>query len=143
MSKANAVAAEGEGKSETPARASKADPVDVAIGRRVRRFRTARGLSQTELGTAINVTFQQIQKYEAGTNRIAASTLLRIASALGVEPTDLLSGTVAPLQTGNDNARPSLLSTPGAEALLTAYAKLESDSLRRALLALVREMSGR
>ena len=135
-------AAEGVAELEAPVRVGKTDPVDAVIGRRVRRIRTARGMSQTELGTAINVTFQQIQKYEAGTNRIAASTLLRIAGALEVDPTDLLTSTVTPLHKSEDNARPSLLSTPGAEALLDAYAKLGSDALRRAVLSLVREMNG-
>lgn len=124
-----------------PAHPGKTDPVDVLIGRRVRRLRVARGLSQTELGQAINVTFQQIQKYEAGTNRIAASTLLRIARALDVAPVELLTGDGLPVAL-DPAARPSLLSTPGAEALLAAYARLGSENLRRAVLSLVREMNG-
>lgn len=122
-------------------RAGKVDPLDVQIGRRVRRLRAARGLSQTELGAAISVTFQQIQKYEAGTNRIAASTLVRIADALDVSPDELLSGE-ASLPDGAADVRPSLLATPGAEALLIGYAKLGSETLRRAVLSLVREMNG-
>lgn len=124
-----------------PARAGKTDPVDMLIGRRVRRLRAARGLSQTELGQAIDVTFQQIQKYEAGTNRIAASTLLRIAEALDVAPAELLTGDALPTAV-DPEARPSLLSIPGAEALLAAYAKLGSETLRRAVLSLLREMNG-
>ena len=124
----------------TPPRAGRADPIDVLIGRRVRRLRVARGLSQTELGNAISVTFQQIQKYEAGTNRIAASTLVRIAAVLDVAPDELLSGDV-PMAV-DAAVRPSLLATPGAEALLAAYAKLGSATQRRAVLALVRELAG-
>lgn len=116
------------------------DTLDMLIGRRVRRLRAARGLSQTELGQAINVTFQQIQKYESGANRIAASTLVGIARALDVAPNELLMGDTA-LPAGA--ASPSvLLTTPGADALLAAYAKLGSETLRRAVLALVREMNG-
>ena len=127
--------------SATPLRVAKVDPLDVLIGRRVRRLRAARGLSQTELGNAINVTFQQIQKYEAGTNRIAASTLVRIAVALDVAPDELLTGQTTAFA-GDAAARPSLLSTPGAEALLAGYARLGSETLRRAVLSLVREMNG-
>ena len=122
-------------------RVAKADPLDVLIGRRVRRLRIARGCSQSELGIAINVTFQQIQKYEAGTNRIAASTLVRIAAVLDVAPDELLTGR-APALANDPGLRPSLLSTPGAEALLVAYARLGSETLRRAVLSLVREMNG-
>ena len=127
--------------SAAPPRVARIDPLDVLIGRRVRRLRAARGLSQTELGNAINVTFQQIQKYEAGTNRIAASTLVRIAAALDVAPDELLTGET-PALSDSPALRPSLLSTPGAEALLLGYAKLGSETLRRAVLSLVREMNG-
>jgi transcriptional regulator with XRE-family HTH domain len=140
MDEAQAIAAEAAAGAALSPRAGRSDPLDILIGGRVRRLRVARGLSQTELGAAINVTFQQIQKYEAGTNRIAASTLVRIADALDVAPDELLSGGAA--LTIEPDARPSLLATPGAEALLTGYAKLGSETLRRAVLSLVREMSG-
>lgn len=127
--------------SATPPRIAKVDPLDVVIGRRVRRLRAARGLSQTELGNAVNVTFQQIQKYEGGTNRIAASTLVRIAAALDVAIDELLTDRARKIE--EDAAvRPSLLATPGAEALLVGYARLGSERLRRAVLSLVRELSG-
>lgn len=127
--------------SATPPRIAKVDPLDVLIGRRVRRLRAARGLSQSELGNAINVTFQQIQKYEGGTNRIAASTLVRIAAALDVATEELLTDG-APKVADVAAARPSLLATPGAEALLVGYARLGSESMRRAVLSLVRELNG-
>ena len=127
--------------SAPPPRVGNADPLDVLIGRRVRRLRAARGLSQTELGNAVNVTFQQIQKYEGGTNRIAASTLVRIAAALDVSTDELLTDRT-PMFAEDAALRPSLLSTPGAEALLVGYARLGSETLRRAVLSLVRELSG-
>ncbi|WP_135505142.1 helix-turn-helix domain-containing protein [Roseovarius aestuariivivens] len=58
--------------------------IDQAIGARIRTFRKALGLSQKDLAERIGVTFQQVQKYESGTNRIAASRLWRIADTLGV-----------------------------------------------------------
>lgn len=58
------------------------DEIDRRIGRNIRRLRKARRLSQTRLGMALGVTFQQIQKYESGANRISASALFRLAQAL-------------------------------------------------------------
>ena len=60
------------------------DPIDKYVGGRVRARRVGLRLSQSKLGGAIDVTFQQVQKYENGTNRIGASNLFKIARALGV-----------------------------------------------------------
>ena len=61
------------------------DPIDKYVGSRVRARRVGLRLSQTKLGEAIDVTFQQVQKYENGTNRIGASNLYKIAKALSVD----------------------------------------------------------
>lgn len=58
--------------------------LELYIGSAIRDFRKRSGMSQEKLGAAVNVTFQQIQKYEKGTNRVAASRLHDIAGALGV-----------------------------------------------------------
>lgn len=60
------------------------DPVDAHVGARMREERINAGVTQAELGTAIGVTFQQIQKYEKGANRISASMIVRVAKTLGV-----------------------------------------------------------
>lgn len=62
------------------------DPIDVAVGRRVRSLRESRGLNQSELGRALGLTFQQVQKYESGKNRISCSKLVGISKALSVTP---------------------------------------------------------
>ena len=62
----------------------KPDALDTLIGQRLKERRHALGLSQARLGKAIGVSFQQVQKYERGKNRIAASTLYHIAHELGV-----------------------------------------------------------
>lgn len=67
-----------------------ADPVDVYIGQRLRAERIAREMTQTELGVALNVSFQQIQKYERGNNRISASMLVKAAEAFGLSVAELL-----------------------------------------------------
>lgn len=61
------------------------DPIDKYVGARVRGRRLGLRLSQTKLGEAIGVTFQQVQKYENGTNRIGASNLFKISKTLGVD----------------------------------------------------------
>ena len=58
--------------------------IDMAVGTRIRTYRKALGMSQTELAERIGVRFQQIQKYENGSNRVAASRLWKIADALGI-----------------------------------------------------------
>ncbi len=64
------------------------DPVDLFVGERLRAARLTRGLSQAKLGEAMKVTFQQVQKYERGANRISASMLVRAGKALGVPVVD-------------------------------------------------------
>ncbi len=59
-------------------------PVDVHVGARVRQRRTLLGMNQTKLGQAIGLTFQQVQKYERGTNRISASRLFELSQVLDV-----------------------------------------------------------
>ena len=61
------------------------DPIDRYVGSKVRARRVGIRLSQTKLGEAIGVTFQQVQKYENGTNRVGASNLFKIAKTLGVD----------------------------------------------------------
>ena len=59
-------------------------PTDIAVGKRVREFRIRRGMSQVALGEALDVSFQQVQKYENGANRMGASRLAQICTALDV-----------------------------------------------------------
>lgn len=65
---------------------------DIKIGARLHEIRKAAGFSQESLGKAVSVTFQQIQKYEKGTNRISVSRLLELCTAIGCEPMDIISG---------------------------------------------------
>ncbi|MFJ6023534.1 helix-turn-helix domain-containing protein [Brevundimonas sp. NPDC092305] len=97
---------------------------DNEVGARIRDFRKQAGMTQTELATAAGVTFQQIQKYERGTNRVAASRLALIAKALGVEAALLLGGGAA-----SDLA-------PGEQQLVNHYRQLTSEqqALARSML---------
>ncbi|MEQ8450011.1 MAG: helix-turn-helix transcriptional regulator [Nitratireductor sp.] len=69
-----------------------AHPVDKAVGARVRELRIRAGVSQVELGRALGVSFQQIQKYEKGSNRMGASRLVQVSNALGVTVETLFDG---------------------------------------------------
>lgn len=64
---------------------TKPSPVDRRIGTAIRKARRAADLSQTELGDRIGKTYQQVQKYEAGTNRVSLSTFLKVAEVLGIQ----------------------------------------------------------
>ena len=70
------------------------DPIDRHVGTRIRGRRVGLRISQTKLGQSIGVTFQQIQKYESGTNRVGASNLFKIAKALGVEVAFFFEGVI-------------------------------------------------
>ena len=115
--------------------------LDVAIGLRIRERRRKVGLSQQALAEAIGVTFQQVQKYERGTNRISFSRLVEVADTLTCRLGDLTEGldqNHAPEALGQLNA---LLALDGAMAMLEAYAAVPSKALRRALVAHARVLS--
>jgi transcriptional regulator with XRE-family HTH domain len=82
------------------------NPIDSLVGARIRLLRKRRKMSQEQLGKAIGVTFQQIQKYENGKNRVGASRLHRVAIALDVPITELFDGSGEP---GSKLRRPSHL----------------------------------
>ena len=106
---------------------------DVEIGHRIRVQRLANGMSQTELANACGVTFQQIQKYEKGANRVGGSRLQRIADALGVAPALFFSTSEAGQNSVLSSEIAELLINPGAIHLLRNYAKLPPQQ-RSALL---------
>lgn len=70
----------------------RAEPIDTHVGQRLRLLRKERGLAQTALAARVGVTFQQLQKYETGKNRLSASRLYRLASVLGVDVSAFFDG---------------------------------------------------
>ncbi len=116
------------------------DPIDVAVGLRLRTLRKSRSMSQEQLGRSLGITFQQIQKYERGTNRISASMLVKAARALSVAPTQLLPDEGDP--TPRSPAILTLLAQMrGVEELVETYARIKSPRLRRAVLQLSRSLA--
>lgn len=77
-------------------------PTDVHVGRRVREARATKSMSQEQLGNILGVSFQQVQKYEKGTNRIGSSRLWDIARALDVPVSYFFEG----IEEGGENDRP-------------------------------------
>jgi len=121
------------------------DPRDADIGKRVRTLRLQRGLSQTELGALINVTFQQVQKYEKGTNRISAGRLQRIAEVLSVPVSFFFAGFDEKPKTSTAQVMDlefSFLQTEGALRLARAYARIKQPSVRLQLLRLTEAIAG-
>src|ERR1700716_926711 len=93
------------------------DPLDVMVGAKIRIFRIHRRVSQTDLAELIGATFQQVQKYEKGMNRVGASRLSRIATVLGVSIGELFESPGDKLATSPFR----LLAEPGALRLLKSY----------------------
>jgi transcriptional regulator with XRE-family HTH domain len=123
------------------------DPVDIEVGHRIRIERLARGLSQTALANQLGVTFQQVQKYEKGVNRVGAGRLTKIAQVLGIEVGTFFSGkdilATEDKKEGGEASPLKLLTVSGAFRLLRAYGDIEDSNLRRAIVDLVEQISGK
>ncbi|MGN7125221.1 helix-turn-helix domain-containing protein [Methylorubrum thiocyanatum] len=122
------------------AKPKRATEQDRLVGERIVALRKARGLSQAALGAAVGVTFQQVQKYERGTNRVGAGRLQEIARLLEVPVSaffDEGNGAAGDMQADVFG----FLRIHGAIDLLRAFATIEDDQLRREVLAIVRSAS--
>jgi transcriptional regulator with XRE-family HTH domain len=115
------------------------DPRDMEIAKRVRALRLQRGISQTELGSVLDVTFQQVQKYETGTNRISAGRLQQIAEVLDVPVTYFYAGVEnhdeVPTAPAADTEF-DLLQSAHAIRLVRAYSRINDRGVRLKLLKL-------
>jgi transcriptional regulator with XRE-family HTH domain len=119
----------------------KADAVDLVVGRNIRLHRTAAKLSQTALGDRIGVSFQQVQKYEKGVNRVGASRLTRIAAVLQVPIVRLFDG-VGSSSADRSHARSvsELIAKPHAFRLVNAFAEISNLALRQSIVRLVEQI---
>ena len=140
-----------EGRNEDAANPRKPNPVDVHVGGRVRLRRMLLGMSQEKLGESLGLTFQQVQKYEKGVNRIGASRLFELARILGVNVQfffEELNGSQASPQldgfaekAADDYVVEFLNSREGIE-LNRAFLRIEDAKTRRAIVELVRSLGG-
>jgi transcriptional regulator with XRE-family HTH domain len=125
------------------------NPIDRHVGSRVRMRRMLVGMSQEKLGEALGLTFQQVQKYEKGTNRIGASRLQHISRILSVPVSFFFEG--APSSEGmsgafaenhSSNYVADFLSTSEGVQLNRAFVRITDPKVRRRILALVEALGG-
>ena len=116
-------------------------PLDAMVGARIRMFRVDRGISQIMLAERIGVTYQQMQKYERGANRVGAGRLSQIASVLDVSVGELFESSRAGSPGLNSPVR--LLAEPGALRVLKAYARTTSPRVRLCIAKLVESIAAR
>lgn len=141
----------GAGDADEPS-ARKANPIDMHVGARVRLRRMILGMSQEKLGEQLHLTFQQVQKYEKGVNRIGAGRLFELARVLGVpiqyfyedapnsEAYQLVPNGMA--EPSVDAALFGFLSSREGLELNKAFARISDAKVRRAIVDLVRSLAG-
>jgi transcriptional regulator with XRE-family HTH domain len=129
--------------------AVKKNPIDKHVGSRVRMRRLMLGMSQQKLGDALGLTFQQVQKYEKGINRIGASRLQHLSHILQIPVPFFFEG--APQLTGQskeigDAPSPAYVfdffATSDGLALTKAFMRIKGPKVRRRIVELVKEMAG-
>ncbi|MDF1610221.1 helix-turn-helix domain-containing protein [Hoeflea sp. YIM 152468] len=127
----------------------KPNPIDIHVGSRVRLRRTMLGMSQEKLGDALGITFQQIQKYEKGTNRVGASRLQNISTILNVPvsfffedaPGDPSTGQPGMAEANSSNYVVDFLSSSEGLQLNRAFIKIADPKVRRKLVDLVKSLA--
>jgi len=120
--------------------ARRADASDAIVGLNIRTHRLARRMSQTALAEALGVTFQQVQKYEKGANRVGSGRLVKVAAALRVPVAALLAG-VPGAGTGGDSRITGLLAHPHRLRLVQAFAQIDDTDVRRQLMLLTESVA--
>jgi transcriptional regulator with XRE-family HTH domain len=116
-------------------------PIDVHVGARIRHRRAILGLNQTELALKVGVTFQSIQKYERGTNRVSASRLQEIAEVLGVSVSHFFEGLVS-TGAAAPAAPAEELTSQEIRDLNAAFALIKDKTVRQAVLHLLKRVAG-
>jgi transcriptional regulator with XRE-family HTH domain len=114
--------------------------IDKIVGQNVRIRRLAKGLSQTELARPLGVTFQQVKKYENGTNRIGSGRLLQIAHILEVDIKALFEGSELPERT-NAQSPLDLIAEPQSFRLMQSFSEIADPQVRRSLVTLVETLA--
>ena len=113
--------------------------IDAAVGLRMAARRSALGLSQTALAIELGVSFQQVQKYEKGSNRVSASRLHQVATALGCSVADFFPARADGLDPAAGLL--ALTATPEGRALAEAYPRIADPALRSAVTRLVEALA--
>ena len=126
------------------------NPIDIHVGSRIRLRRTMLGMSQEKLGEALGITFQQIQKYEKGTNRVGASRLQNISSILNVPVSFFFedapgsengAGQPGMAEAASTNYVVDFLSSSEGLHLNRAFVKIQDQKVRRKVIDLVKALA--
>ena len=118
------------------------DPIDVLVGNNVRILRLEKGLSQSDLAGRLGITFQQVQKYEKGINRIGSGRLGRLSQVLGVSVSRFFQGSEAGVAGDMPpEALTGLLARPYALRMLKALANVSNNATRLSLVQLAESMA--
>jgi len=125
------------------------NPIDIHVGGRIRLRRTMMGMSQEKLGEQLGITFQQVQKYEKGTNRVGASRLQNIAAILGVPvsfffedaPGDSVTSEVGGMNESSSSYVVNFLSSAEGLQLNRAFVRISDPKVRRRIIDLVKALA--
>ncbi|GLQ20773.1 transcriptional regulator [Algimonas porphyrae] len=124
-----------------------ANPVDVHVGARVRLRRQVMKMSQEKLGDQLGVTFQQVQKYERGTNRVGASRLWRLSQVLEVPVSYFFEGMTDQIEAGEFGENDQMpivydfINSSDGVALAKAVSQIKNKAVRRQILELARSLA--
>ena len=127
------------------------NPIDVHVGAKLRQCRTLNGLSQEKLGEAVGITFQQLQKYERGANRISASRLFNLAQVLGVPvafffedmpPNQFVAALPEEATEAEEDVEFETLSRRETLELVRAYYRIGEGQVRRRAFELIKALGG-
>ena len=110
--------------------------IDKIIGHNLRAFRLQKSMSQEQMAATVKLTFQQVQKYEKGTNRISGSRMAQFCQLLNVTPNDFFRGVSGINQKGG-TLDTRFLATKEGVAISQAFPKIESRNLRRIVVELI------
>ena len=109
-------------------------PVDLHVGKKLKQIRTLRRMSQTDVARKLNLSFQQIQKYEIGSNRIAASRLFELAQILEVHPSFFFEGLV--------DSRTDMDAPDSSLEIFHALAAIKDEKVKSRIVTFIEDVSG-
>jgi transcriptional regulator with XRE-family HTH domain len=121
----------------------KLDPLDILVGKRIRTQRLMRKMSQSELGKQLGITFQQIQKYESGVNRVGAGRLQTIAKIFDL-PVSVFFGEDSATLDASDATNETVLNflnTARAVKLVKDFSRIKDPAIQQAVVALVEKIA--
>ena len=120
--------------------------IDQHVGARLRLRRSLMEMSQSELGDKLGVTFQQVQKYERGTNRIGASRLFHVAKVMEVPVSYFFEGLEedgsSELKGNDSDTLYDVIASPDGLALASAFSAIQDQTVRRRVIDLLRSLAG-